>query len=169
MRELIQKTREYLDYIEEHYNNVEKAWGIIREKCVDMPFIQDDRVYVSIALAVKNHDKSKMSAEEFVAYRKNFFPIKDEGDPKAGFEAAWEHHKEHNDHHWQNWTKNYVDQPNAAFFLILNIIDWMAMGLKFGDTARDYYEQNKDTIVLPEWAVKLMYEIFDKVYPKVDK
>ena len=27
MQELIQKTREYLDYVERHYNNVQKAWA----------------------------------------------------------------------------------------------------------------------------------------------
>ena len=40
--EIIQKTREYLDYLEEHYNNVQKAWKIIQDKCKDMPFIYDD-------------------------------------------------------------------------------------------------------------------------------
>lgn len=33
MIEKIKKFREYLDYIEEHYNNVQKAWALINEKC----------------------------------------------------------------------------------------------------------------------------------------
>ena len=46
----------------------------------------------------------------------------------------------------------------------MNIIDWVAMGFKFGDTARDYYEKNKAEIELPEWAIVLMYKIFDCIY-----
>ena len=42
----------------------------------------------------------------------------------------------------------------------------MAMSLEFGDTAKSYYEKNKGEINLPEWSVKLMYEIFDCVYPE---
>ena len=38
------------------------------------------------------------------------------------------------------------------------------MGLKFEDTARSYYNKNKAEIDLPEWAVKLMNEIFNCVY-----
>ena len=29
----IAKTREYLDYFERHYDNVQKAWALINEKC----------------------------------------------------------------------------------------------------------------------------------------
>jgi hypothetical protein len=45
------------------------------------------------------------------------------------------------------------------------VIDWMAMGIKFNDTAQSYYEKNKDKIDLPEKGVKFIYEIFEKVYP----
>jgi len=29
------------------------------------------------------------------------------------------------------------------------VLDWMAMGLKFGDTAEEYYENNRDKIKIP--------------------
>jgi hypothetical protein len=39
----IQKFREYLDYIEKHYNNVQEAWRLINEKCQNkFRFIYDD-------------------------------------------------------------------------------------------------------------------------------
>ncbi len=41
----------------------------------------------------------------------------------------------------------------------------IAMSMKFGDTAREYYEKNKDKIKIPEWAEKMIYDIFDCVYP----
>lgn len=40
----------------------------------------------------------------------------------------------------------------------------MAMGKKFGDTAKEYYSKNKERIGLPEWADVFINEIFDCVY-----
>ena len=51
-------------------------------------------------------------------------------------------------------------------FLVQMVCDWMAMGVEKGDTVKSYYENNKTEINLPEWAVKLMYQIFDCVYPE---
>lgn len=44
------------------------------------------------------------------------------------------------------------------------VIDWMAMGYKFNDNAKIYYERNKDKIKLPEYAVVFIYEIFNRIY-----
>ena len=43
----------------------------------------------------------------------------------------------------------------------------IAMGYEFGDTVKEYYENNKDKIILPEWAIKEMYKIFEIIYPQV--
>ena len=32
------------------------------------------------------------------------------------------------------------------------------------DVTKDYYEKNKDKINIPDWAVELMYEIFECIY-----
>lgn len=169
MKEKIQKFREYLDYVERHYDNVQKAWDLINEKCKNkgFSFIYDDCKWWTIDDEVKNHDLSKLSMEEFTQYRQFFYPTKDEVKDKKLFLSAWEHHKENNVHHWQNWTvkhKGFADDV----FMVMNLIDWIAMGFEFGDTARDYYEKNKKDIELPEYAIKVMYEIFDCIYPIID-
>lgn len=172
MLDKIGKFREYLDYLEEHYNNVQKAWKIIKDKCPSgkFRFLYDDYSYWVIEAAVLDHDVSKLSAEEFTQYRQFFFPTEEEEDngkkDKDLMKTAWEHHKSVNNHHWENWTKELCSSPCVDVFVVLMVIDWMAMGIKFKNTARDYYEKNKDKIVLPEWAITLMYEIFDYVYPK---
>lgn len=163
--ELIRKTKEYIDYIEKHYNNVQKAWEILKEKCKDMRFIYDDYTYESIDFAVKSHDQSKLSSAEFTAYRKQFYPIddKEKMENKKDFYAAWEHHKKVNPHHWQNWTTIPDGDPyEKEIHCVHMVIDWMAMGMRFGDTAKSYYENNKNEIDIPEWAVDFIYKIFDR-------
>lgn len=166
MIERIKKFREYLDYIERHYNNVQNAWSLIQQKCKGQSFrfLSDDDIFKMIDDEVKGYDLSKLSPEEFVQYRQYWFPTDDETPDKKMFKKAWEHHKEHNDHHWQTWTTKYENDITADAYLIMNIVDWVAMGFEFGDTARDYYEKNKGDINLPDWAIDVMNRVFDCIY-----
>lgn len=180
MKDTIEKTREYLDYIEEHYDNVQKAFKIVEDKCSDMSIIYDDYKYHVLKSDVMLHDFSKLSDNEFVQYRVKFFPTKFEKDKsdehiifkdiiKDDFNKAWDNHKEQNNHHWQTWTTNqyynpYIEEIDCTHM----VIDWIAMGMKFNDTARNYYESNRDDIDIPDWAVDFIYEIFDRVYGEVE-
>ena len=176
MIEQIKKTREYLDYLEEHYNNVQEAWKLIKEKCKDMNFIYDDFKYWSLEESIKNHDESKLSVEEFVPYRKFFHPINKEEKDKKAFDAAWENHKKMNRHHWENWTqidKREKDKKGiistVELDVVENVVDWVAMSIKFGGTAQEFYEKNKKEIKIPEWAEKFMYAIFSRIYKEENK
>jgi hypothetical protein len=159
----IEKFRETLDYLERHYNNVQKAWVLVQDTCSDFDFIQNVEVRNEIDAAVKVHDLSKLSAEEFTQYRQWFHPVSKEIRDKPLVRKAFNHHIEHNEHHWQTWTTKY-DRPEADIHLVHNIIDWIATGFEFEDNAKVYYENNKHNIILPEWAITLMYSIFDRVY-----
>jgi Family of unknown function (DUF5662) len=165
VKEKIAKFREYLDYFERHYDNVQRAWALVNEKCQgkDFRFMSDDFVWGSIDEAIKMHDESKLSVHEFTQYRKYFFPVKGEDQNQKAFNSAWDNHRRVNEHHWENWTaKN--DLMYGDIFLVQMVCDWMAVGFEKGDTAKSYYEKNKDSIHLPEWGVKLMYRIFDCIY-----
>lgn len=163
--DMIQKTREYLDYIEEHVLNVQKAWDALKLKCRDMRFIYDDFFYFSISKDIEYHDLSKLSENEFVQYRRAFFPTKTE--PKYELGKAWDHHKAYNPHHWENWTdvypKCFTHPDDWEINCVHMVCDWMAMGYKFGDTAQEYYEKNKEKIKLPDVAVSFIYEIFKRI------
>ena len=165
--EKIQKFREYLDYIERHFNNVQKAWQLIQDKCRNkgFRFMWDDSVWASIESDVVNHDMSKLSAEEFTQYRQYFYPCKNEVKNKDLFFSAWRHHKDNNIHHWQNWTTKCKGYAYRDSYVVMMLVDWVAMGFEFNDTAQEYYEKNKGTIDLPEWAEELMYRIFEQIYP----
>lgn len=167
--EYIKKTREYCDYLERHLNNVGTSWKTLQKKCKDMSFVCDDWKWECIDGLVAEHDLSKFSAEEFMYYRAKFYPTAEEeehgtAERKANFKEAWAHHVRHNPHHGQNWVpKNYWNPYEAEMHCVCMVIDWMAMGLEFGDTAESYYETNKDTIDLPDWAVVFIREIFARL------
>jgi len=165
MLEKIKKFREYLDYIERHYNNVQKAWALIKEKCknLDVDWMTDDARYWQIETNVKLHDLSKLSQQEFTQYRQYFFPCKHEVKNKELFKQGWANHKKENLHHWQSWPKS--KSQFKEIYAVEMVIDWVAMSFEFGDTAKAYYEKNKDQIDIPDWSIKLIYEIFDAIYP----
>jgi hypothetical protein len=159
-REVIGQTRNYLNYLERHIDNVEKAFREF-EKAMDGTYhIGDDGAYWSLRMAVVQHDLSKFGPFEFSQYREFFYPVGDKPRPPLD---AFKHHYDSNDHHWQHWTKLDRGQYICCAHMV---IDWLAMSYEFGDTPRAYYEKNKDRIKIPEWAVTFIYEIFDKLESK---
>lgn len=168
MLKLLEKTREYLDYVEQHYLFVQTAWKDIQNKCQDMDFVKFDQIRERLDREIKEHDISKLSAEEFTQYRDNFFNIGEPTkDDKEAFLNAWEHHKIENPHHWERWTMVYGYSSNRdewKLYCVHMVVDWMAMGYKFNDTAQEYFEKNRDRIDLPSFAVGYLYEIFKRLY-----
>jgi len=167
VKEKIAKFREYLDYIERHYDNVQRAWVLINEKCKGkgFRFLDDDFAWGSIEAAIRMHDESKLSQFELCQYRRKWFPVIGEPQDDEEYLSAWKMHLLMNEHHWQNWTKRFSNHPYGDIWLVDMLCDWIAMGFESGnDNAKEYYEKNKDSIHLPEWAIKLMYQIFDCIY-----
>ena len=168
--EAIDRTRDYLDYVERHINNVARAWGEVMEameRSGGYPVWFDDYRYESLRGEVERHDLSKLSPEELVQYRMKFYPTTYEALPNADnatklFEEAWQHHWENNHHHWEKWAgTDYYNPYEAEYHCTHMVIDWLAMSYEFGDTPRAYYEKNKERIELPDWAVKYINDLFD--------
>jgi len=147
----VAKFREYLDYLEEHLENVRRAFNQLTVACKDLWWVKNDVTWYILKQQVCVHDISKFSKEEFVEYQRAFFPV---GATKP-LKKAWEHHKKYNTHHHES-LEDELD-------VVHMVIDWTAMGYKFGDTAQEYYERNKDKITLTDKQKKIMYEIFDRV------
>ena len=154
------KIIEYVNYIENHRDNVFTSWRLLQEPCKNMNFIYDDYLYERITENINNHDMSKYSEDEFIQYRKRFFPLTDaiKVQKDEVFEKAWEHHKEYNSHHWQR-----VGIDGQIEDVVEMVCDWMAMGMKFGDTAESYYLKNSDEIKLQDWQVSTIKEIFEAI------
>jgi hypothetical protein len=95
------------------------------------------------------HDLSKLTGSEFWAYAGYFY--KDKEKYKHRFEMAWRHHYYNNPHHWNHW----IDPQGKPMEIPLKyiqqmVVDWEAMSLKFGDTAKEYYLNNKEKIKLTD-------------------
>lgn len=154
---IIIKNSQYKEYIDEHRANVQKAWNIMKsnKKCVDYIIAEANNDYSimrRISDNIDKHDLSKYDVKEFDPYRKNFFPINDEEKKNniQAFEIAWEHHYTKNLHHWDWWAKTGNECLMKTEFLVEMICDWQAMSFKFGGTALEWYNKNKDKIILGE-------------------
>lgn len=169
------KIKEYKKYIEEHKANVEKAYEEIKNNTAMYQLLGQDLMN-ELYNRVLEHDNSKYSTEEFDAYRKNFFPInqQEKEDNKVAFDKAWKHHWRTNSHHWQyrQNKKSFDKEDNEQVLdVVENVLDWMAMGYKFNDRPYQYYENNKEHIILNEEEKKfleyIIYKCIDVEY--IDK
>ena len=129
-KELVNSTRKYLDYVENHYDNVQKAFSEFTrrlsspkgykkyDKFVWHIKYYDDWAYAVLQSIIANHDLSKLDKEEFTAYRDNFYPLSEESKQanKEEFDKAWEHHKENNAHHWQSRVGKKFANISCAIF-----------------------------------------------------
>lgn len=156
---IAENERKYRKYIDEHKLNVKKAWDYMRQnpKCLDYisSTIIDTNIISVINLVndlVNNHDYSKYGPEEFDAYRKNFYPISPEekDENKEAFEKAWHHHYTNNMHHWDWWYESGNADNMPLVYVIEMVCDWEAMGYKFGNSSKQWYENNKQNIHLGE-------------------
>jgi len=155
----IDESRRYLDYLEEHLENVRRAFNELSKICDGMWWVNDDMSWHTLRRQVELHDLSKFSKEEFVQYRQSFYPTDSEdhlsNENIKLFDLAWDNHKRCNQHHHET-LKNRLD-------VVHMVIDWTAMGYKFGDTAQEYYEKHQHEINISEANKITMYEIFDKI------
>ncbi|HEA19659.1 MAG TPA: hypothetical protein ENH87_01925 [Pricia antarctica] len=128
------------------------------------------------------HDCSKFLPSEFIPYAKKFFGNISEDDQtfeaiqKFGcheaapfgfyieeqFSIAWLLHQHRNKHHCDYW----VDSDNKIIPMPIKyvnqmIVDWRAMGRKFGDTAEDFYSNNAHKMKLHPITIERIKHIFD--------
>lgn len=150
--DILNKTREYLDYLEEHLINVSKAHSIVTGACGDL---LTEPQLTRLKIEVELHDTSKFSKHELTQYRAKFYPADGEVPIEDEFDLAWEHHYTNNHHHWET-LKDEVD-------LFHMVIDWLAMSLKFGGSPMEYYEKNKEKINVDPRYLPTLHLIFDRL------
>ena len=146
----------YREYIDNHRQNVKKAWAIMKSNTECMDLITkylNTSVEAAVDLIdsmIDAHDMSKYQDLEFDAYRKNYYPVTPEEKEEnlAAYEAAWKHHYTNNLHHWDWWYETGKMDEMKIPYVVEMICDWEAMGYKFGNTSLQWYEENRDKIHL---------------------
>ncbi len=111
------------------------------------------------------HDMSKFSRAEFHHYRRQF--CGDAGDP-GGFRAAWLHHQNSNDHHWEHWMLSRrmsasesagaeVAMPMPEGAVREMVADWMGATRAYGG--------KWPTVVEWDWFVDKWPSVSSKMHP----
>ena len=97
------------------------------------------------------HDLSKLLPSEWFPYVERFYGA---GRGGEAFSEAWQHHANRNRHHWQYWVMGGVDDnrvldmPSAEVREM--VADWIAMGRARGTCARQWYEENRQQMVMSD-------------------
>lgn len=161
------KENKYKKYLKKHQKNIKKAYYNEIANNPNIFLLIDKEILDKLYKRILNHDKSKYSKEEFDAYRKNFFPInkKEKEENLKNFEKAVEHHYKNNPHHWQNRQykeKFDITNDEEIVDVLENVLDWVSVGYEFKNTAKEYYDKNKNNIILnSKEKVYLEHIIYD--------
>jgi hypothetical protein len=149
----------YLEYLDNHIKGVGKAWELIKKASVNTKWYSDKFIVLGADLNIPEHDKSKYSAEEFEKYRQYYYPADDEVKNDEIFEEAWSHHKDFNLHHWESMG-NITNQRDKFVYTLELIADWMSVGYMKNEGVMDYYDKNKDKVVLEHWQHELIVDTY---------
>jgi len=163
------REKEYQEYINNHVLNVKKSFNELLA-LDDCPEYIKENIEL-LQEIINNHDSSKYTGDEFVGYRKHFYPDNDQEKlDTEGFETAWIHHYSNNPHHWEYWClldpesgnyvlKNDIDEDEYKLYTVERVCDWCAMSRQFNNRIADWYKENKNTIVQPDFIVPFIEDL----------
>jgi hypothetical protein len=132
----------YFKYIIEH------KWNVGVECFLNWQFIH-----------AITHDLSKFRPSEFFPYAR-FFHATDRtanyrqaDEINQDFQKGWFLHQKRNKHHWNYWVSvtrkdELIPMPMPEKYVRQMVADWRGMSRKFGGTASDYYDKNRDKMIL---------------------
>lgn len=116
------------------------------------------------------HDLSKFLPSEFIPYAK-FFQATDrtkvyktEDERNEDFQKGWCYHQKRNKHHWNYWVSvtrkdEIVPLPMPVKYIRQMIADWNGMARKFGGATWQYFEKNKDTMILHDETRYVIHQL----------
>lgn len=164
----------YNNYLEEHIDNVGRAYGWFKEYLPEVvESISDDEEWAILNL----HDESKCDLEEYDAYDDYVYGKKRTPEVKEAFNYAWLHHIRENGHHWQHWVliNDEADDGNVALdmphqYIVEMICDWWSFGWRTGNLREifSWYHIHKD-MILSEKTRETVEDILGRIADKLNK
>lgn len=169
---LYKSTRDYVDYLLQHKDNVINAY--LDQLCnLHDEFIDSHKF--EILYLVAKHDMSKYEEIEFEPYRIHYNPtqVGENELPEniKAYENAWMHHKVNNPHHWEYWLEDngelteITDMELRKMYAVEMLADWTSMSMYYQNEPIDWYNEHKSEIKLhPE-----IREYVEEILPKLHK
>lgn len=165
-------SREYDKYIDEHRENVYKAFDWIES---NLPDIFEPGTYAKVKEHMSlQHDFSKEDPEEYEAYDAYFYGKHITKEVKENFNRAWLRHIHLNPHHWQYWVLIHDDEPEEVLampieYIIEMICDWWSFSWKTGNLAEifDWYDKHKNMRLHPKTR-RTVEDILDRIKQKLE-
>lgn len=155
--ELQKKEKEYCNYIDEHIKNVMTTFNIYGKRlCAEL-----NVSFYKLSIRVFEHDKTKYDDIEFEGYRQWFYPCSFEEKNKELYDKAWEHHHDNNSHHPEHYVKNGKPTGMDRLSIAEMLLDWAAMGIKFGTNTYDYYKKERDIKPFSEDDKKIIDSVIE--------
>lgn len=116
------------------------------------------------------HDFSKFSCDEHIAYSSYNFKDKSKNSESAkmNFEQAWNHHKNHNDHHPEyhlsvNRDGTTVPLVMDKYCMLEMVADWIGAGRTYGSTLEEWLPKNIDSFVFHPTAARYLSVLLNLV------
>lgn len=164
----------YDEYIEEHKDNVSKAYAWMLQNLPEL-FI-DPELRMICTMLIESHDDSKYDIDEYDAYDAYFYGNKSHAVVR-NFNYAWLNHIHNNEHHWQHWVLINDDPKNGEIILdmpderiIEMICDWWSFSFKKGNLREifTWYDENKKYMKMSEYTRDHVEDILNMIKSKLD-
>lgn len=112
------------------------------------------------------HDLSKFSFVEAWGYSGWNFKTKN-GD-KAAFDGAWNHHKQQNQHHPENWLSvgragDVTVLPMPKIYVAEMVADWIGAGKHYGNTLENWLPENVHKFRIHQDSLAFLQEVLNCV------
>ena len=158
----------YFAYIEQHRENVKKAWYHVLRPAIESDSKYKDAVD-SLDVLIESHDVSKYDPNEFHRYDAYFY--KGLSAEESEIDLGWLHHQNSNRHHWQYWviipddsdmddsnTIRPLDMPLECICEML--CDWHSFSNRNpSSTAYSWYTSRKHHMILSQNTREVIEEL----------
>ena len=168
-------SKAYDEYLEDHIENVKKAFNwMIDQGVLDFLDLNDDEIMKYLKV-IYNHDNTKYWADEYEAYDRYFYPDEYEDNPPFSqrveeYHRAWLEHIHRNPHHWQHWVLIndngfFTVLPMPEVYIIEMICDWWSFSWKKGNLYEifDWIDENSPHILLDNETTRLVEKILNRI------
>lgn len=159
-------------YLEQHINNVAKAFDWLRN---NLPELFSDYQNLEWQI-IFEHDRSKYSSDEYDPYDTYFYGNNRSCKVINEFRKAWLLHIHRNPHHWQHWIL-LNDEPDEGKiilempynYIIEMICDWWSFSFGKGNLGEifSWYNKHSEHIELAPKTRKTVENILQKLYDRL--